>query len=76
MSKEDIKSRFLNMIMDNGVSLSLTVSFCFVVYYIVHQQNVELMAAIYQLREDKKELRREERELVQDVIECYKLKGN
>ena len=46
------------MIMDNGVSLSLTVSFCFVVYYIVHQQNVELMKAIYQLREDKKELRK------------------
>tara|TARA_R110002020_G_scaffold297267_5_gene513046 strand:+ start:1964 stop:2191 length:228 start_codon:yes stop_codon:yes gene_type:complete len=71
---EDIKNRFLNLIMDNGVSLSLAVAFCFVVYYIVHQQNQELMAAIYQLRADKKELRAEERELIQDIIECYKLK--
>ena len=63
----NLKNRFLNLIMDNGVSLSLAVSFCFVVYYIVHQQNQELMKAIYELREDKKEL-------IDILIECYKLK--
>jgi len=71
---KEAKDRFLNLIMDHGVSLSLSVAFCFAIYYIVHSQNVELMKAIYQLREDKRQLREDERELIQDVIECYKLK--
>jgi len=71
---KEVRDRFLNLVMDNGVSLSLSVAFCFAIYYIVHSQNVELVNAINQLREDKRQLREDERELIQDVIECYKLK--
>ena len=62
-----IKERFFNLIMDNGVSLTLAVAFCIAVYYIVHEQNQQLLKAIYDLREDK-------RELINHLIECYKIK--
>jgi|10_taG_2_1085330.scaffolds.fasta_scaffold72798_2 hypothetical protein len=62
-----IKERFFNLIMDNGVSLTLAVAFCIAVYYIVHEQNQQLLKAIYDLREDK-------RELIDHLIECYKIK--
>ena len=64
---KEAKERFLNLIMDNGVSLSLSVAFCFAIYYIVHSQNIQLMLAIEKLREDKKDL-------IEELIECYKLK--
>ena len=31
----DVKTKFLNLILDNGVSLSITVAFCFALYYIL-----------------------------------------
>jgi len=64
---QTIKERFFNLIMDNGVSLTLAVAFCIAVYYIVHEQNQQLLKAIYDLREDK-------RELIDHLIECYKIK--
>jgi len=64
---KDTKTKFFNLILDNGVSLSLACSFCFVVYYIVHQHNIQLMEAISDLRDEKKEL-------IETIIECYKLK--
>ena len=66
-SFKDTKTKFFNLILDNGVSLSLACSFCFVVYYIVHQHNIQLMQAISELRDEKKEL-------IETIIECYKLK--
>jgi hypothetical protein len=65
---QSIKTKFAHLIMDNGVSLSLAVAFCFAVYLIVHEQNKDLLKAIYELREDK-------RELIKSVIECYKFKN-
>jgi len=62
-----VKDRFFNLIMDNGISLTLAVAFCIAVYYIVHEQNQQLLKAIYDLREDK-------RELIDHLIECYKIK--
>ena len=61
-----IKEGFFHLIMDNGVSLTLAVAFCIAVYFIVHEQNQQLLKAIYDLREDK-------RELINHLIECYKL---
>lgn len=66
-SFKDTKTKFLNLILDNGVSLSLACSFCFVVYYIVHQHNIVLMQAISDLRDEKQDL-------IETIIECYKLK--
>lgn len=60
-----IKEKFANLIMDNGVSLALAVAFCIAVYYIVHEQNKDLLKAIYELREDK-------RQLIDEIIDCYK----
>ena len=62
-----VKDSFFNLIMDNGISLTLAVAFCIAVYYIVHEQNQQLLKAIYDLREDK-------RELIDHLIECYKIK--
>ena len=64
--EKNIKVKFINLILENGVSLSLAVSFCIAIYFIVHQQNVDLLKAVYELREDKKEL-------IDDLIECYKI---
>ncbi len=73
---KEARDRFFNLILDNGVSLALAVAFCFAIYFIIHAQNLELIKAINQLREDKKELRLDEKDLIQDIIECYKLKNN
>ena len=62
-----IKERFFHLIMGNGVSLTLAVAFCIAVYFIVHEQNQQLLKAIYDLRQDK-------RELINNLIECYKIK--
>ena len=60
-----IREKFANLIMDNGVSLALAVAFCIAVYYIVHEQNKELLKAVSELREDK-------RHLIDEIIDCYK----
>ena len=69
MEKEDkyidVKTRFLNLILDNGVSLSITVGFCFALYYILHEHNKLLLNQIYKLIEDKAEL-------TEKLLECYK----
>ncbi len=61
----DIKTRFLNMILDNGVSLSITVAFCFAIYYILHEHNKLLLTQIYKLIDDKALL-------IERLLECYK----
>ena len=52
----DVKTRFLNLILDNGVSLSITVAFCFALYYILHEHNKLLLEQLYKIIEDKRVL--------------------
>ena len=61
----DVKSKFLNLILDNGVSLSITVGFCFALYFILHEHNKLLVEQLFKLIQDKKEL-------TQQLLECYK----
>ena len=61
----DVKTRFLNLILDNGVSLSITVAFCFALYYILHEHNKLLLEQLYKVIEDK-------RQLTERLLECYK----
>mgnify|MGYP003126657440 CR=1 FL=1 len=65
----DVKTRFLNLILDNGVSLSITVAFCFALYYILHEHNKLLVDQLFKLIEDK-------RVLTERLLECYKYQKN
>ena len=65
----DVKNRFLNLILDNGVSLSITVAFCFALYYILHEHNKLLLEQLYKVIEDK-------RQLTERLLECYKYQKN
>ena len=66
---KDVKTRFLNLILDNGVSLSITVAFCFALYYILHEHNKLLVDQLFKLIEDK-------RVLTERLLECYKYQKN
>ncbi len=66
---KDIKDRFLNLILDNGVSLSITVAFCIALYYILHEHNKLLLEQLYKIIEDK-------RVLTERLLECYKYQKN
>ncbi len=66
---KDIKDRFLNLILDNGVGLSITVAFCFALYYILHEHNKLLLEQLYKIIEDK-------RVLTERLLECYKYQKN
>lgn len=61
----DVKSKFLNLVLDNGVSLSITVGFCFALYFILHEHNKLLVEQLFKLIQEKKEL-------TQQLLECYK----
>ena len=66
---KDIKTRFLNLILDNGVSLSITVAFCFALYYILHEHNKLITEQLFKIIEDK-------RVLTERLLECYKYQKN
>ena len=66
---KDVKNKFLNLILDNGVSLSITVAFCFALYYILHEHNKLLVEQLFKLIEDKKIL-------TERLLECYKYQKN
>ena len=64
----DVKTRFLNLILDHGVSLSITVAFCFALYYILHEHNKLIVEQLFKLIEEKKVL-------TNQLLECYKYKN-
>ena len=66
---KDVKTRFLNLILDNGVSLSITVAFCFALYYILHEHNKLITEQLFKIIEDK-------RVLTERLLECYKYQNN
>lgn len=65
----DIRNKIVNLILDNGVSLTLMVLFCLALYYILHEHNKLLLKTINELIIDKKEL-------INELLECYKYKNN
>lgn len=63
--EQNIKDKFLNLILENGVSLSISVAFCIALYYILHEHNKLLMEQINRLVGEKSEL-------INKLLECYK----
>ena len=64
----NVKERFFNLILDHGVSLSITVAFCFALYYILHEHNKLIVEQLFKLIEEKKTL-------TNQLLECYKYKN-
>jgi len=62
---ESIKNRVINLVLDNGVSLTLMVAFCLSLYYILHEHNKLLLEQLYKIINDKSEL-------TERLLECYK----
>lgn len=61
----DFKDRIINMVLDNGMSLTLAVSTIVAIYMIMHQYNQILIQTV-------QEMKKERIELTQELIECYK----
>ena len=67
MSEESYKDRIFNMILDNGMSLTLAVCTIVAIYMIMHQYNQILIETVG-------EMKKERIEITNQLIECYKFK--
>jgi hypothetical protein len=65
----EVKVRVVNMILDNGVSLVLSVVFAIVIYYILNEQNETETQLFLKALENSKA---ERQELLKELLECYK----
>ena len=63
----DYKTRLFNMILDNGMSLTLAVCTVVAIYMIMHQYNQILIETVG-------EMKRERIEITKQLIDCYKYK--
>jgi len=61
------KDRVINMILDNGVSLTLAVCTIVAIYMIMHQYNQILIETVA-------EMKKERIEITKQLIDCYKYK--
>ena len=67
--KPSMKDRFIDMIFDNGVSLTLAVAFCVSLYYIMSQQQEFESRLFIQALEEQKIFNRD---LLDELIDCLK----
>ena len=67
--QSDYKSRLFNMILDNGMSLTLAVCTVVAIYMIMHQYNQILIQTVA-------EMKKERIEITKELINCYKYKEN
>ncbi len=68
MSEEnntDYKNRLFNMILDNGMSLTLAVCTVVAIYMIMHQYNQILIQTV-------EEMKKERIDITRQLIDCYK----
>ena len=61
------KDRIINMILDNGMSLTLAVCTVVAIYMIMHQYNQILIETVA-------EMKKERIEITKQLIDCYKYK--
>ena len=61
------KDRIINMVLDNGMSLTLAVATIVAIYMIMHQYNEILIETV-------QEMKRERIEITKQLIDCYKYK--
>ena len=70
MDKEvDYKTRLFNMVLDNGMSLTLAVCTVVAIYMIMHQYNQILIQTVSEMKEERIEITKQ-------LIDCYKYKEN
>ena len=62
------KDRIINMVLDNGVSLTLAVCTVIAIYMIMHQYNQILIETVEQMKLERIEITKE-------LIDCYKYKN-
>jgi len=67
MSVVSYKDRIFNMILDNGISLTLAVCTIIAIYMIMHQYNQILIETVG-------EMKKERIEITNQLIDCYKYK--
>ena len=63
----DYKNRLFNMVLDNGMSLTLAVCTVVAIYMIMHQYNQILIETVG-------EMKKERIEITKQLIDCYKYK--
>ncbi len=63
----DYKTRLFNMILDNGMSLTLAICTVVAIYTIMHQYNLILIRTV-------EEMKSERIEITKQLIDCYKYK--
>ena len=63
----DYKTRLFNMILDNGMSLTLAVCTVVAIYMIMHQYNQILIETVGEMKEERIEITKQ-------LIDCYKYK--
>ena len=68
-NKESIKDRVVNMILDNGIAITLTVAFCIFLYYVMHQQQEFESQLFIKALEEQKAFNRD---LLDELIDCLK----
>jgi hypothetical protein len=71
---QNIKERFFNLIMSHGAPLALAVAFIIYIDFKDSNQEKIYLKAIEDLRKDKVEQREYNKEMIEEIIECYKLK--
>ena len=69
MREVGYKERLINMILDNGMSLTLAVCTVVAIYMIMHQYNQILIETV-------EEMKQERIEITKQLIDCYKYKEN
>lgn len=69
MRDKNAKDRFIDMILDNGVALSLAVAFCLAIYYVMDRHNREqfnLFTDYIKSQDQRRE------QLFKELLECLK----
>jgi hypothetical protein len=69
---QDVKTRFFDLIMSHGAPLALAVAFIIYIDYKDSNQEIIYLKAIEDLRKDKIELTEYNKEMIEEIVECYK----
>ncbi len=69
MSLKEIRDRVLNMILDNGLAVTLAVAFCVFTFYIMKEQQ-QYESKLFLEALEQRQIRNEK--LLDELLECLK----
>ena len=69
MSDKDAKDRFIDMVLENGVALSLAVAFCWCTYFVMDRYNTMIIELFVEAVD---EMRAERNRLLDELLDCRK----